>query len=407
VRPSLAYLAVLAALHFANAVAADDREIVPSDVLGLRVTDWQPVEGELREWTAITGTYVVGADGSVTFPYIGEILVAGQSPGAVGIKIGEALKQQFALAGTPFANVSIEERSPVLVGGAVENPGEVPYIAEMTARHAVALAGGILIPTNGETSITTQSLTAEAQVRILTDQVAAGALRVARLRAELDGASEIAPGNLPADSGVMAATLRADAERHLALNRERLARELELIDSKIALLDQEIVALEAKQDALNRQKLLADEQRANTEELSERGLAANARLLDAERTLVIVETQILDVATALLEARQELEAAKAERVQVVQDRSSEIMSELHTAEVELAELREKLSLQRSVAAIFSAALGGGIDTAVLSVTVYRGGAEDAEVVREGLDTPLQPGDLVEVALTPSPPPQDG
>ncbi len=392
--------------HLAGSAFADDRNIAPSDILGLRVTDWQPIDGELQEWTAITGSYAVGADGSVVFPYIGEILVAGQSPGAIGDKVGEALKQHFALADRPFASVSIDSRRPVLVGGAVQRPGEVPYVAEMTARHAVALAGGILAPTGSEASVMVQSLTAQAQVRILIDQVAASVLRVARLRAELDGAAELAPDDLPEDGGVTVAALRADAERHLALNRERLEGELALIDSKIALLEQEIVALEAKQEALNRQKSLAEEQRATTESLSERGLTVNARLIDADRTLVTVETQLLDVTTALLQARQALETAKGEGGQVVQDRSAEIMSDLYTAEVELAELREKLALQRSVADLLSASLGGEIDPNSLLVTVYRGGTGSPEVIREGLDAALEPGDLVEIMLVPGPQ-QDG
>ncbi len=399
-RRALICLALLIA-PLAGAGLADDRQIAPSDVLGLRVTDWQPIEGELREWTAITGTYAVGADGTVVFPYIGQITVAGQSPGAVSDQIGEALKQQFALADRPFASVSIEERRPVLVGGAVQRPGEVPYVTGMTARHAVALAGGILAPTGSEASVMVQSLTAEAQVRILTDQTAAAVLRVARLRAELDGAQEMVVEDLPTDGGVTVAAIKADAERHLALNRDRLARELELIDSKTALLEQEVVTLEAKQEALNRQKALAEEQRTNTEALTERGLAVNARLLDAERTLATVETQVLDVATALLETRQALETAKGEAGQVVQDRAAQIMSDLYTAEVELVDLRGKLGLQRSVADLLSASLGGEIDPDALLVTVYRGGSSSPEVIREGLDAALEPGDLVEIGLGPA------
>jgi polysaccharide biosynthesis/export protein ExoF len=397
----LAICSALLLLPFVKAALADDGLIAPSDMLALRVTDWQSADGELREWVAITGAYAVDADGNATFPYIGEIAVAGQSPAAVGDIIGEALKQRFALPDLPYASVSIDARRPVLVGGAVERPGEVAYMAGMTGRHAVALAGGILAPDGGESSIMVQSLTAEAQVRILTDQAAAGALRVARLRAELDGSDEIAVDDLTTMGGPMFAVLRADAERHLSLNRQRLKAELDFIESKVALLEQEIVALEAKEIALNRQKALADEQRAATAELTERGLAVNARLLDAERTLVTVETQVLDVATTLLQARQQLEAAKADLQNLVQDRHAEIMQELQTAEVELVELRERLGLQRSVAGLLSASLGGETEEGSVTVVIYRGGSGDPQVIRDGMDTVLRPGDLVEVALTPA------
>jgi polysaccharide biosynthesis/export protein ExoF len=394
------YSIVLVVALLAGSAQADDGLIAPSDVLGLRVTDWLPVDGELREWAAITGTYVVGADGQAMFPYIGEIDVAGQTPGEVGAAIGEALKQQFALADRPYANVSIDERRPVLVGGAVERPGEVPYVAGMTARHAVALAGGVLQPSGDASSVLVQSLTAEAQVRILTDQEAAGVIRIARLRAELEGAEELPENTVTRNGGPTIAALVADAERLLTLRRDGLEGERKLIESRIALLEQEIAALSAKQTSLERQKQLAGDQKSVTEDLAERGLAANARLLDAERSLVSIETQVLDVSTALLEARQELAEAEAEEAQLTKIRETEIFTELQTAEIELAEVRERLALQRSVAGFLAASMGGetAAGTAPLSVTVYRSGS--AEVVGDGFETTLAPGDLVEVTLAP-------
>lgn len=390
-------IALLVAL-LASSAQADDGLIVPSDVLGLRVTDWLPVEGELREWAAITGIYVVGEDGRATFPYIGEIEVAGQSPGDVGTAIGEALKQQFALPDRPYASISIDERRPVVVGGAVERPGEVPFVADMTARHAVALAGGVLQASSDASSALVQSLTAEAQVRILTDQEAAGVIRTARLRAELDGAAELPADVVPQGAGPTVAALVADAERLLTLRREGLEGERSLLESRIVLLDEEIAALTAKQTSLERQKELAGDQKSVTADLAERGLAANARLLDAERSLVSIETQVLDVSTALLQARQALDEAKAEVAQLTKDRQTDIFTELQTAEVELAEVRERLALQRSVAGVLAAGMGGEMaaGAAPLVVTIYRGGG--AKVEGDGLDTILAPGDLVEVTL---------
>jgi exopolysaccharide production protein ExoF len=391
----------------AGSAQADNALIAPSDVLGLRVTDWQPVDGELREWAAITGTYAVGADGRATFPYIGEIEVAGQSPGDVGAAISEALKQQFALADRPFASVSIDERHPVLVGGAVERPGEVPYVADMTARHAVALAGGVLQPSDDASSVLVQSLTAEAQVRILSEQEAAGVIRIARLRAELEGAAKLPTNVVSQGGGPTIAALVADAERLLNLRRESLEGERTLLDSQIVLLEQEIKTLTEKQTSLERQKQLAGEQKSVTEDLAERGLAANARLLDAERSLVNIETQVLDVSTALLEARQELEEAKAEVAQLTKERETEIFTELQTAEIELAEVRERLVLQRSIAGFLAASLGSEnmAGATPLAVTVYRSGG--AKVEGDGMDTVLAPGDLVEVTLAPVVPQEGG
>lgn len=382
----------------ARPAGAEADVIAPSDVLTMRVTDWRPVDGELHEWEAISGTYTVSADGRAAFPYIGEIAVAGMSPVEIGERIGEELKQRFALADKPFASISITERRPVLVGGVVRSPGEVPFTAGMTARHAIAQAGGVVTPGADQASVMVQMLTAAAQVRILSDQEAAATLRIARLRAELDGASILPPVTLTAGEGATVATLRADAERLLALRQERLERELELIDGRIALLDEEIVALGAKQTALERQRALAEEARAGIADLAERGLAANVRLLDAEETLVTVETQVLDVATALLRARQLSQVAKSERLQLVEGRASELMVELETAEVALSEVRERLALQRALAGFLSADMGEAGGATALEVTIYRTMDGKSSVLPDGPDTMLQPGDLVEVTL---------
>lgn len=388
---NLGFLAII----MASPAHADGAVIASADVLELRVTDWVPGAGELREWTAISGAYTVAVDGSAAFPYVGQMAVAGLSTVEVGDRIGEELKQRFALADKPFANVSISERRPVLVGGVVRTPGEVPFTAGMTARHAIAQAGGLA--GTDEASVVVQVLTATAQARILTSQEAAATLRIARLRAELDGASTLPPVSLPDGEGAIPATLRADAERLLSLRKERLARELELIDSRIALLEEEIVALGAKQKALERQRSLAETARTNISDLAERGLAANVRLLDAEETLATYETQVLDVSTALLRARQLTQVAKSERLQVVEGRAAELMQELETAELELAEVGERLKLQRTVAGFLSASAGRSLGDGLFTVTVYRTTDGASAAVAEGADTVLQPGDLVDVA----------
>jgi hypothetical protein len=65
------------------------------------------------------------------------------------------------------------------------------------------------------------------------------------------------------------------------------------------------------------------------------------------------------------------------------------------------ELRERLGLQRSVAGLLSTSRGGETEEGSVTVVIYRGGSGDPQVIRDGMDTVLRPGDLVEVALTPA------
>lgn len=381
--------AALAALASAALPAAAET-IAPDDVLSLRVTEWLPVERELRVWEAFGGSYPVGADGRVVLPHIGPIEAAGIDTADLGERIGAALMEHFALAAPPDASVAVAGRPPVLVGGAVRAPGEVPFTPGMTARHAIALAGGALAPASEDTGLMVQRLTAEAQLGVLAAEEAALALRRARLRAELDGAETL--GAVEAE-GPAARALRADEERLLTLRRERLARDLELIDGRIELLTQEIAALEAKEEALGRQRAIAEEARARAASLADRGLVVNDRLVDAERTLVLVETQLLDVSTAKLRARQQRTQAEGERVQLVEGRAADLLAELQNVELELAATRERMALQDAVAAFLTGGLAEPDRIAGFEVVVRRAGGAAAP---GGLDTPLRPGDLVEV-----------
>jgi exopolysaccharide production protein ExoF len=391
VKGPLRRLAAAAALAAALAAgtAAAEVAIAPDDVLNLRVTEWMPIEGTLRDWPAFAGTYQVAPDGTLSLPHVGRIEAAGLDPAELGDRIGAALMQHFALAAPPDAAVSVAERPPVLVGGAVRSPGEVPFHPGMTARHAIVLAGGALAPASEDNSLMLQRLNAEAQLGILAGEEASLVLRQARLRAELDGAEALPP---TAVSGAAAEALRADEERLLALRRERLARELELIDGRIDLLTQEIAALEAKQEALGRQRALAEEQKERAASLADRGLVVSDRLVDAERTLVTIETQVLDTSTAMLRARQSRAVAQSERVQLVEGRAAELLVELQGVEVALAATRERIALQSSIAAFLTGGLAEPGRIAGFEVVVRRDGA----VAADGLDAPLEPGDLIEV-----------
>lgn len=381
---ALAAAAVLLATLAAPAGAVETA-VAPDDVLSLRVTEWLPVEGELREWTAFAGTYQVAPDGTLALPHIGRIEAAGLDTEALGAEIGAALKEHFALAAAPDAAVAVAERPPVLVGGAVRSPGQVPFAPGMTARHAVALAGGALAPADQDNALMVQRLNAEAQAAVLTAEAAALELRQARLRAELDGAETLGPVTATG-------SLRADEERLLDLRSERLARELELIDGRIELLTQEIAALEAKEVALARQRALAEEQLANAASLAERGLVVSDRLVDAERSLIATETQALDTSTAKLRARQSRAQAESERVQLVEGRAADLLTELQTVEVELTGVRARIAAQQAVAAFLTGGLAEADRIAGFEVTVRRDGA----VLPGGLDVALEPGDLVEV-----------
>ena len=84
---------------------------------------------------------LVGEDGNISYPFLGDIKVAGLTMQGVEALITKGLKGSFLI--NPDVNVSILEYRPFFINGEVKNPGGYPYQPSLTLRKAIALAGGL------------------------------------------------------------------------------------------------------------------------------------------------------------------------------------------------------------------------------------------------------------------------
>ena len=88
----------------------------------------------------LTSTYAVDASGSITLPLIGAVKARGLTPSQLSAAIGARLRQGYIRE--PSVAVEIESYRPFFILGEVMLPGQYPYVANMTAETAVAIAGG-------------------------------------------------------------------------------------------------------------------------------------------------------------------------------------------------------------------------------------------------------------------------
>ncbi|MFN3658309.1 MAG: polysaccharide biosynthesis/export family protein [Pseudolabrys sp.] len=88
----------------------------------------------------ITNSYTVGVDGNVTLPLVGSVPARGFTTQQLSKMIGERLKQGYVRE--PHVSVEVEAYRPFFILGEVTNPGQYPYVANMTAETAIAIAGG-------------------------------------------------------------------------------------------------------------------------------------------------------------------------------------------------------------------------------------------------------------------------
>jgi len=113
--------------------ASASEALGPGDTLEIRV----------REQEDLTGTYQVGDDGSIRFPWIGQIVVAGRLPSAIADDIEGRLADGWLRQ--PQVAVLVQERQnrEVSVLGQVNEPGSYSFKERLTLVQAISLAGGM------------------------------------------------------------------------------------------------------------------------------------------------------------------------------------------------------------------------------------------------------------------------
>ncbi len=88
----------------------------------------------------LTNSYSVDASGHIAMPLIGAISARGVTTDELSNRIADKLRQGFIRE--PHVAVEIESYRPFFILGEVTQPGQYPYVANMTAETAVAIAGG-------------------------------------------------------------------------------------------------------------------------------------------------------------------------------------------------------------------------------------------------------------------------
>ena len=107
----------------------------------------------------LTGSYRVAQDGTIDFPFIGRMGVAGLEPTAVADRIREGLVTGLFLR-QPQISVMVTEYNSkrISVMGAVREPGTFPLSPGLTVVQAVSLAGGFGPLANRNATVVTRSL---------------------------------------------------------------------------------------------------------------------------------------------------------------------------------------------------------------------------------------------------------
>lgn len=382
-------------LALSGAALADSYRLNAQDRLLIRVLTWDYQLNNPTAWQGLSGEYTIGADGELQLPLAGTIQAEGMTQAELRQDIANLLRLRAGLDDPPQLAVELVESLPIYVLGDVTTQGAVPFRPGLTARQAMALAGGLyrgpaargpaqMIALSGELSAAEESLRA-----LLTEQT-----RIQQELAELEGQTPPEP-----DASGGAAQVRLQ-------NADRMARQVR-IDSYASLR----AMLDEKGQRLNQQLQLRDQQINNTREelagiteLNEKGLAVNARVTSLETALTDLETKRLELETALLLLDTQMNQAALDSNTITTDavalrlrRLTELDADIPAARIRADTARQLLQTELA----FGAANADDPVRPQPDFSVTRAG--ETQIIDP--DAPLHPGDTLDILLpTDAPPP---
>jgi len=400
-------LAVLLCILASPVVGAEYR-LQPGDVVEVSVAGPPDV---LRR-------VAVQLDGSLPIPLAGRVAAAGATLAEVEARIQAVLATKPLRSYTPDGrellrfvereqiSVAVVEYRPVSITGGVARAGEFPFRPGMTVRHLVAAAGGFGRPEVGPPNETARlnGEYAVAWVALATQQV-----RLSRLRAELGEEGGFDPSSLP-PSPVPDRTVELLVQREAEYRATRSTdheREKTYLANAIVQADRQITALTEQQEKEEAGVDADTEELERTVVLRARGMVTQARVIDARRVLLFSSTRALQTSAQLGSVRRQrgelqrdLERADDKRRErLLAEMMQENLPQLATARARLAGIAEQLR----VAGLPVPVSEPGEPTFLL----VRSGEQGPTVHYATQQTPLQPGDVVDVRQGTEPLPEDG
>ncbi|MBP1884630.1 polysaccharide biosynthesis/export family protein [Sinorhizobium mexicanum] len=396
----VALIAVIAASGV-SAAQADEYRLGVMDKLRVRVAEWQTAEGSVRDWSAVSGEYTIGASGNLSLPFVGDLPASGKTTTEVAAEIGIQMQKLFGLRDRPSASVEMAQYRPVYLTGEVETPGEYPYVPKMTVLKAVSLGGGLRRAESGGRFVR-DYITASGESAVQVAERNRLLIRRARLQAEIGKRKNIElPNELKKVEGID--KLLADETALMASRDKRQERQLAALADLKSLLQGEIESLGKKSETQARQLELVKEDREKVDSLAEKGLALSQRKLALEQRVADVQSSLLDIDTNTLKAKQDYNKATQDETNLRNDWDEQLAQELQNTESELDTLSLKVGTNRDLMAeallqsAEAARLEDQKSEANITYSIIREKDGKPAEIAANENTEVLPGDVIKVS----------
>lgn len=388
----LGLLAIGTALAAPTPARADGMTIEPGDVLRVTVAEAPDIGRDNAK---------VGADGRIMLPEVGGVDVAGADLDAIRDRIAARLVASDLIR-QPTVMVEIASYRPFYVGGTVAHPGAIDFEPGLTVRHALILAGG-LDRSAGPDRVTTEELL-ELKTKWRTTNYALLQVRsrIARLEAELDHGPK--PDFTAVDGEYVAPAARSEIEAvDAGLYDDRHAgweADQDHMRQAIALVDLEIDVLTKQADLQNQERALQQDQVDKARVLVDKGVMPLPRLQELEREASRLSRDLLDNQAYTARARQNKQTQKYTLDAADTNWRIDVRGALAQALLERSQLEAQTEVIASALLAAGVALGGEEDTPPEPKIVIHRSGDQPGGFEAGLDTPIRPGDVLEISIAP-------
>jgi polysaccharide export outer membrane protein len=358
---------------------------------------------------------MVQPDGTIAFPLLGSILVAGLAPSEARARIQAALgakvfrqkaadgRESVVIIDPDQVTATLAEFRPIFVNGDVSKPGQQVYRPSMTVREAVALSGGYdSMRFRMERNPFLQSADLRSEFDEQWTEFVKEQAAIGRIRAELGRQSNVDQTRLmeaPIRRSTIAEIISLESEQ-LETRQADFEREKVYIQGAIAQTESHIKVV-SEQLEKDDQGLQADAQDlARISDLFGRGAVAIPRVTDARRALLWTSTRKLETASQLMKLQTQRLDLTRQLERIDAQRKSDLLRELQDRNVRVSEIRsklqsidEKLQYTGTVKSQLVRGKGGKPD-----ILVVRKGENGRTHIGADEDFELEPGDVVEVSL---------
>ncbi len=360
----------------------------------------------------------VQPDGTISFPLLGALSVAGLSPAEMQTKVQAMLAakvfrqrtsdgRENSVAIEPDeVTASIVEYRPIYVNGDVSRPGEQVYRPLMTVRQAIALSGGYDVMRLRMNNPILETADLRGEYESLWTEYAKEQAHAWRLKQELGQETTVDQATLldvPVARSAVLAIVRVEAELLKTRQADRQA-EATFLQRGIVQADEQIRVLSEQQKTEDQGNQADIEELERTKELFSRGTLPSLRVSDARRAMLLSSTQKLQTIAQLMQTRRQRDDLSRQIERLDGQRKSDMLKELQDTALAISKIQFKLQstgekLQYTSLAKSQLVRGFGNKP---TITIVRNGAKGSESLSANEEFALQPGDVVEVALRDAP-----